>query len=568
MIRILFVLVQNILSLTLWVLATPFYLIGKVKGPSHVWVELNLEPDFPISAPKSRWLPKPYTFLNLRSDLLEIKEAKRCQGVIVRWDHPLAMGPAKLAEIRRLLVEIREAGIEVVFFCDQLDTRDYPLATAATHIVLNRAGRLYTFKPHMELYFFKGLFEKFGLAAQFVHIGEFKTAGHRFIHQNAPRAQALMMSELLQRLNAELETTCGPRFSPALHELAPMDARNALKHGLVDAEIGEPLLPSFLADSENFDPKSELDPKKLPLVMDMEGWRASKFEMPWKPLLRKPLIAVLDLSGMIVSSGMSGAGAQISPDKVIPALKALKRNRRVRAVILHINSPGGSASASEQLWQEIQDLRQEVPVVAWCTDVAASGGYYLACAADQVVAAPESIVGSIGVIMGKFNLTGTSDKLGIGVETIGEPSLLSAVSELEGQLLENIQADIRSFYATFLDRVRLSRRIPRRKLHRYARGRVYLGRDAQKRGLVDGLGGFEEAYRRALELTQLPEKAVALTSYSYKEQDFRALLRENLLYSGQAQVLDKVERHQLIIEMFQNEGMLAWSGISTRSQVP
>jgi hypothetical protein len=86
--------------------------------------------------------------------------------------------------------------------------------------------------------------------------------------------------------------------------------------------------------------------------------------------------------------------------------------------------------------------------------------------------------------------------------------------------------------------------------------------------LVDGLGGFEEAYRRALELTQLPEKSVALTSYSYKEQDFRALLRENLLYSGQAQVLDKVERHQLIFEMFQNEGMLAWSGITTRSQVP
>jgi len=242
----------------------------------------------------------------------------------------------------------------------------------------------------------------------------------------------------------------------------------------------------------------------------------------------------MDLSGMIVMGGTELPGqsaASVDPAEVVPKLNALRLNRRVRAVVLHINSPGGSALASEILWAAIERLRRVKPVIAYCSDVAASGGYYMAVACDKIICQPETVTGSIGVIAGKIALPGVFEKLHLNVEHREHDPVSrfqSLASPLPPRALANLQYDARAFYRMFLRRVGHARQIPRRRLHRYARGRVYTGLDALERGLVDELGGFERAFQLACQMAELSPERSKLRFAAHRRVSLPSLLRRQL----------------------------------------
>jgi len=569
MIRIPFLLARNLFALALFLLSLPLRLLGRAFRPKRRWVHVNLQPVYPLTLPMGigRWMPRPMTFLEFHADIERLTKDQSVEGVLFSWEDGLQLGPASLADIADAIKGLKVANKRVLVHADQYTTLDFPLANAAHEITMTPAGRLYTFAPHIELIFLGNLFEKLGILPQFIHIGAFKTATHRFLHESAPQAQRLMMTELLENGTQLLKENVGERNGAAMIQEAPLDARKAALLGLIDAEVNAGDISRYIEDSDghsHVDMEPNSAPKKSknrPFLIPLAAWKEDRIAPNWKPLFRsRRKIAVVDLSGVIVAAGMHAGANTINPNDVLPLLDSLKNNLRVTGVILHINSPGGSALSSELIWHAIMDLRKSVPVVAWCTDVAASGGYYLACAADAIVCRPESVMGSIGVIMGKFTAAGAAEKLGVGVEPIGGSSFLSLVTPIEGPLLENLKEDTRSFYRRFLDRVGQSRGIARQRIHRYARGRVYLGREAHSRGLVDGTGGFREAIERIQSLRGLPVRPEDLALASFRKQDVRAIVRDAVMTSEPISgIFHDSAQELLIYNVLQKEHCLAYS---------
>ena len=241
--------------------------------------------------------------------------------------------------------------------------------------------------------------------------------------------------------------------------------------------------------------------------------------------------------------------------------KALAKNNRVAGVIVHINSPGGSALASDLIWREIDRLRRRKPVVAYCSDIAASGGYYMAVGCDKIICREETITGSIGVVAGKMSGGGIAEKLGIDVDVIGDDStsMLSAFAPMDEETLNRFADDARTFYRRFLERVGQARNLSKRRLHRYARGRVYTGSQALERGLVDGLGGFDAAVDMLLSEIAKDDQTCDPNPVfvSHQKRDWRANLRRSLV-SGSTSWLDQNVSDAVVAHtIFKNERVVA-----------
>ena len=557
MLRAPFALIWNFLKILLHGIKLFFFWLGHVlTRKKRKWIRIKLTPRqaFGPATGLAAYFQDKRSFLELREDIQILADDPRIEGVIVTADS-LATGPARTADLRALIDQLRAGGKPIVFHTHSITGRDYELACAADHILMTPGGRLYLFGQRFDQYFAAPLLERLGVAAQFVHIGPFKAAAHRFIKDQGTPPLRLMMGQLLDSLSTIREETLLKSRSLSALSLEdtfsrmPLDDRQALVRNLIDARIQRPLVDRWIKEGADFqdtippraaDPAEESDQEKLRndapniAVTTAEDYLSSHpGSFRWTPLFRRPpSIVTMDLSGMIVMPDMEIPGqsaATIDPQEVLPVLLSLARDRRVGAVVLHINSPGGSALASELLWDGIRRLRRQKPTIAYCSDVAASGGYYMAVAADRIICQPNSITGSIGVIAGKFAFPGALEKLGIANESFQrhETGLFESLAEpLSEKVLNNLRYDARSFYRQFLRRVGEARQLPRRRLHRYARGRVYSGVDAHRRHLVDHLGGFEDAVELARTMAELPESA-QLKYRPHRKVNFPALLRKS-----------------------------------------
>lgn len=279
-------------------------------------------------------------------------------------------------------------------------------------------------------------------------------------------------------------------------------------------------------------------------VLPMEAYLAARPELSLKPLFgKKRYMAILDLSGAIVMDGEGGAsplggGVTINPEEVNPALTRLSLDPRCLGILLHINSPGGSALASDLMWQQIQRARQLKPVVCWISDIGASGGYYLAAAGDRIVCREDTITGSIGVITGKVAVGSVLGKFHVRTEAIydDDSALFTSTFEpLPPRVMQNFRDDARAFYRRFLERVGQARALDRRRMHRYARGRVYTGRDALDRGLVDDLGGLEAAQKILYELCETTPKKAPFEYIEHRKQSLRSVVSGSLIQASPTQ---------------------------------
>lgn len=588
MLKIPFRLIANVLGLLRFVIARLLFGLSRwLRRKRLTYVEVELEGSYPVGTQRRglrRWVGSDSpSFIELRHSFKRLARAEDVDGVLLKVS-PQQMGPARTGELGELVAELGEAGKHVVAYTEMLGTRELLLMSRATDVLLPETGRMYVFGYRFDEVFLAPILERLGIQGQFLHIGAFKTATHRFHKEQMTEPQRLMMEQLHAGLTRELLDAIQrrePMTDAQARELlasAPLDAADARAAGVTSGLCPESLLPAWI-EHTRADRRAEQQPEgpgsaRPQTWRDLEQGRAlgeplgpmkpSKGEMeaefkdheevrtipmdrylsgrpePWRwtPLIRRrEQIAVMDLSGAIVMDDQGGpspvgGGLTIKPEEVIPKLQKIRDgSRRWAGLLLHINSPGGSALASDLIWAEIQRTRRVMPVVCVCSDVAASGGYYLACGADQIYCRPDTLTGSIGVVTGKVSFGEAVEKLGARVESIyDEDSALftSALHAVPERVLASLKEDARSFYRRFLERVGQARAIERARLHRYARGRVYLGRGAHRRNLVDGLGGFEQALERLCHMCHIEPARAELDFVAHRKQSLREVLTTSM----------------------------------------
>ena len=434
-------------------------------------------------------------------------------------------GPASVQALRNKLVEFKKSGKWIVAYGDQYTQSAYWLCSVADKVIVNPEGIVDWHGLCTETMYFKDLLAKFGVKMQIAKVGKFKSAVEPFFADKMSDANREQISVYLNGI-----------WGNIVKEVAQsrkLDAKtlNAYADSLVTFASAEELLKMKLVDQVAYydEVRAEIK-KRLGLDEDDNISQVSVTQMCAQPNKNKAddRIAVYYAYGDIVSDAQSEMtnGASICSANVVPDLEALMNDDDVKAVVLRVNSPGGSAYASEQIWRAVTRLKAKKPVVVSMGTYAASGGYYISCAANYIYAEPTTLTGSIG-IFGMFpDVSGLlTDKLGLKFDQVktnkysnfGTTSRPFNVEEM--QYLTNM---IDRGYKTFTKRVSDGRKIPVERVYEIAEGRVWLGQDALKIKLVDGIGGIEQAVAKAAELAKVKEYRTK--AYPAKADMFESLL--------------------------------------------
>ncbi len=461
--------------------------------------------------------------------LLEMAGAdERISGVLLHI-RSLDVGYARIQELRDAVLRIRGADKQVVAFLDLSAfnaTREMYLASAADQVfvVPGFLGPLAGIAG--QAIFLGSLFEKVGVQYEYVRIGDYKSAVETFGASEMSEPVRQMTDELFDGLFAQITSGIAQGRNLAAAEVvalideAPATSDEYLQAGLADGVAGR----DEVLESAGFEQSEEIS-------------SADYLRVPPSRLgLRNgPQIALIFGEGTIVQSGGSPLTRSCSADEIGAALERAAEDKAVRAIVLRINSPGGSSLASEQLWRAIRRARETKPVVVSMADVAASGGYYVASGADAILAEPATLTGSIGIYFLRASLSGLYRKLEIGTEDFARGRLagISGSSEpLTPEQRARTSDWIRTLYAEFLERVAEGRGVDPEDVDKIGQGHVWLGATALENGLVDELGGLWAAVQRAKREANIPadvdpERVLFPGPRSTREQ-IRQLLRGEL----------------------------------------
>ncbi len=419
-------------------------------------------------------------------------------------------GMAAVEEIRNALQAFRDSSDKPVYvYGDMFDQLAYYLATAADKIVLNPRGVMDFRGLGGEVSFYKNALEKLGVEVQVVRHGKFKAAVEPYmLEEMSPENREQRLVYLQSMWNHMLSGISGER------EL-PMEKLNALADQVLTFRKAEEVLAAGLVDTLKYKDQVLDDlraitgtaPKKgIPLVTVTDYARAPLPKAAKKGSFSRNKIAVIYASGEIGNAMMVGSEG-INGAKLSREIRKVRQDSSYKAIVLRIDSPGGSAYDSEVIWREVKLAADEKVVVASMGNVAASGGYYIACAADKILAHPNTITGSIG-IFGLIPNAGKlmEDKLGITTDVVKTnehadmPSLVRPMTDFERNLM---QSYIEEGYALFVTRVADGRKMAFSAVDSIGQGRVWSGENALQIGLVDELGGLDEAVREAAEMAGL-----------------------------------------------------------------
>ena len=585
MLQPIFRLIGNIFRILGYLWTSFWYRVNKAfRGDRPLYVKLELDESYLFGPPGGvgQWFRSKPTLIELHETIQRLESESDIDGVILTADG-IALGAAQIDELMRQLDSLRESGKHLVAHSRSPQMKDYLLMSSADEMLLSPPGRLYTFGPRFDQYFGSEALGKLGVVPQFIHIGQYKTAAHRFTHREMTAPQEVMMESLYESLiDLQLERIASRRKistdkAERLFTEPPHAVDSAIRDELLDGGVFRRQIPNWLTDPEQStalhvepDDKQDTDDdekqqKPTPVVVDADQMVGS---MPkprtWKPLFsNRPAIALVDLTGMIVMGETPFPGGNqptIDPESVGDVLEEIEYNPRYSGAVLHINSPGGSALASDIIWQQIKRLGQRKPVVAYCTDVAASGGYYLASAADDITCHRFTITGSIGVVTGQFSIQDTPEKLGLNVESIyrnESDTFTSPFHRLSDDQVEGLRSDARHFYRRFLRRVGEARQISRRRLHRYGRGRVYTGPQASTRDLVDRVGRLDDALDRVCELGDINREKIVTDFVPHKIASLGDVFRNRVTSPRLEQMAEAIEKPVNLARWLDEEPVLA-----------
>jgi len=464
----------------------------------------------------------PKTLRSIVDDLRKAKVDKRVKAVLIVPGGLQAPLWGRIQELRDAILDYRRSGKPAYAYLEYGDDRVYYLATACDRIFLMPSSQLDVNGLASYEIFLRGTLDLIGAYPDFLHVGEYKTAANQFTEKGFTPAHREMSESINHDMFDQLVKGIaqGRKKSDAdvraLIDDGPFLAPAAKKAGLIDD----------LAYVDQLDDKINALGGKLARIEDREYGKVSPASLG---LNKGPKIALIQASG-VIASGDSGfdavSGQVLGSDTIIKYIREARADNSVKAIVLRVDSPGGSAVASDAIWRELTITRTQKPdrpLIVSMSDVAASGGYYIAMAAPYIVAEPATITGSIGVITGKIVTGGTWAKVGANMESTSSgrnAEMSSPIRPFNDSERAKIQEGIRSFYDQFVEKAAESRHMAPAKLEALARGRVWTGRQAKQNGLVDDLGGLDRALAVAKQRAHITSDEVEVVVYPPKRTLF------------------------------------------------
>jgi len=488
-------LLANVIKL----LVLPWNLLQRSKAaPPGAFVEIEIDGAVAdVASPVRSWLRRPHvtTVRGIAVVIDEILDDARPRGLLLTI-RAFRGGMATATSIRTQLARLRAAGREVVVHLPLGGaTKELYVASAGTKVILGPQTTIAPVGFAIHGHYLRGALEKIGLSPEVYSRGTYKSAGEVLTRDAMSDAEREQSDAILTTFYDELVDAIAEgrhvdvERSRALVDGAPYLASDAVREGLADAQAYEDELPKVLRLD------GAVEPKIVPAARYVAARRAAHVIR-----LRAPdVIGVLRVHGPIASASPVPLPFALD-EPLIRQIRAARESRRVRAVILHVDSPGGSALASDRIHHELARLAADKPLVACMANVAASGGYYVSACAHTIVAEPTTITGSIGVIATRVSPHPLLERIGVSTDGLrrgANAGLLHPAGPLTDDEKRAIDREIGGIYDAFVDVVAAGRKKTADEIRPVAEGRVWTGKDALTRGLVDKLGGFDVALAEA-----------------------------------------------------------------------
>ncbi len=477
---------------------------------SAVFAEIVLKGAYPEGAQ----LPGLFGTLTegLRDALGRLEKAatdERIAGVILKFDAvTLQLDSAKANEFRQAIKKVRDAGKPVYAYLTMPDSNSYALAAACDKVYMPESGILMIPGLRAEVTFYKNLFDKLAIKPEMLRVGAFKSAAEPYTRTEMSPEFRQEMEELLDDVYNQFvaNVASGRKLDSAKVKaaidqglLTPIAAKEA---GLIDGLAYEDELKARIAEDRGLgEAKVARNYGKKKLDTDFSGLQGfiTLMDMlagiePGDASAAGPKIAIVYATGAIMpGESQTGllAGEVMGSDTIVKAIDKAAADDDVKAIVLRVDSPGGSAMASDLIWRSVELAKVKKPVVVSMGSVAGSGGYYISMGADAIVAEPSTITGSIGVVGGKLSFDGLLAKVGVTTSVVsrgknsGTLSILSGFSESERASMQKMLDDV---YRIFTSKAASGRGMKVEELEKLARGRIYTGERAKKIGLVDEIG--------------------------------------------------------------------------------
>lgn len=511
----------------------------------------------PVAEVKNPWNIFGLDNTQVMADLVEalkVQSKDKATKTIVLRVRGLGVGFAQGAEISDAIAAIRKAGRKVIVHAESLSGVTAMAVLGADQVVMSPEGTLLLPGLRAEVAYFKDVLDSVGLSADFVAIGKYKSAAEPMTRTTMSPAAREALEALVDDLYQEMvsRVASSRRLKPAvvkgLIDTGLFHADDAKKAGLVDTLMTWDALYKKLKRKSG----SKAPPALVYPALEPMADFSSIFSL-LSLLTKKPddsngtagSVALLTLEGAIVSGTGSPdpfeSESRIASRDVVRTLRRIRADKRVKALVVRINSPGGSALASDVIWQELASVKSAIPVVVSMGNYAASGGYYIASAAHQIIAEPATITGSIGVFGGKLVLGGALQKVGVKTVVIQRgknAGLFSSMAPFTDGERATLTRHMQRTYDTFINRVAKGRGMSYDAVHKVAQGRVWSGVDAKAMGLVDRLGGLQTAIDLAGKRAKIDPARVKTIRFPQEKslmemlQDDKAELSLDRLFSG------------------------------------
>lgn len=453
------------------------------------------------------------TEIQLRTLVQSIDQASKDDKIIALYlqgtNSPTSAGLANLKEIRQALQRFKESGKTIIAYDMDWTAPEYYLASVANQVIVNPLGSLDIKGLSSQVMFLTGALEKYGIGVQVTRVGKYKSAVEPFLLKKLSPESRQQTQQLLGNIWGEWLRTIAPSRQVTPQQLQAFSntegillANTALKGKLVDQiAYGDEVVTNFKKITGE-SPEEDKQFRQISITSYSKLPEVAKNNSGDKNSDNK--IAIVYAEGEIVDG--KGTSTQIGGDRLAKELRKLRLDEKVKAVVLRVNSPGGSATASEVIGREIELIRKQKPVIVSMGNYAASGGYWISMGADQIFAETNTITGSIGVFGLLFNIQDISNQNGITWDIVktGKFADIQSISRPKSpEELAKLQRIVDLIYERFVSHVATNRKLPKTKVQEIAQGRVWSGSQAKQLGLVDEIGGLDAAIAAAVKKANL-----------------------------------------------------------------
>jgi protease-4 len=508
--------------------------LGKPDVPENSVLVLKISGDLPDYAPenvmaKAFGIEQKQSFTSLLTQIRKAKVDARVGAVLLDIESS-GLGWGKSDELRGAIKDLRASGKPVYAYMESGRNREYYIATAAEKIFVPPPGDVWINGFAAQAQFYRGSLDKLGIEPQFLKIGKYKNAPDQYTEKEMTEGQREVINAILDDYYNRVVSTIAetrkksPEDVKAIIDNAPYNTTQAKEQNLIDG--------AFYREQVYDELKNRLGYKADDKLRTIDASAYRDVSADSLNLNNGEKVAVIYASGAISggrSSNSPFGGEMVGSDTIVEVVNRAADDNSIKAIVLRVDSPGGSALASDLIWFALENAKAKKPVVVSMGDVAASGGYYIACNANKIVAEPSALTGSIGVFTGKPITNGFYDWVGITNEYVlrgKNAGLFRETNKWEGSELAKMTEQINSIYYTnFVPKVAKGRGKTDEEVNNLGQGRVWTGAQARANGLIDEFGGLEKAIEIAKNLANLPaDKDVRRVNYPEPRSLFESLL--------------------------------------------